>query len=293
VLVAAALTACGQHPGVHEDGLTVATAPAGAVGEPGTESTPAGVTDGFTEGVRTSFDSAGDPGNPGRGSGSSRSSAEPGTSAVRGQGSVARGGSGDGGGGTGDGSRGNGSRGGDGSGEDVGVALPAGASTRSVRIGEGQGVVEDLTGDGVPDTGSLVVMLRGDGPLYTCPLWGRGYFSSSFGAYRPGPPAHAHAGNDIVAPYGTPILAPFDGRAEVVTSGPGGLGVKVFGADGYVYNAHLSAYGNLGDVEVGDVIGFVGNTGNAQFTVPHDHFEWHPGGGPAVDPFPYLNEVCA
>jgi murein DD-endopeptidase MepM/ murein hydrolase activator NlpD len=173
------------------------------------------------------------------------------------------------------------------------VALPAGASTRSVRIGEGQGVVQDLTRDGVPDTGSLVVVLRGDGPLYTCPLWGRGYYSSSFGAYRPGPPAHAHAGNDIVAPYGTPILAPFDGRAEVVTSALGGLGVKVFGTDGYVYNAHLSAYGNLGDVKVGDVIGFVGNSGNAQFTVPHDHFEWHPGDGPAVDPFPYLNEVCA
>jgi murein DD-endopeptidase MepM/ murein hydrolase activator NlpD len=173
------------------------------------------------------------------------------------------------------------------------VALPAGASTRSVRIGEGQGVVQDLTGDGVPDTGSLVVMLRDDGPLHACPLWGRGYYSSSFGAYRPGPPAHAHAGNDIVAPYGTPILAPFDGRATAVTSSLGGLGVKVFGVDGYVYNAHLSAYGNLGDVSVGDVIGFVGNTGNAQFSVPHDHFEWHPAGGPAVDPFPYLNEVCA
>jgi murein DD-endopeptidase MepM/ murein hydrolase activator NlpD len=153
-------------------------------------------------------------------------------------------------------------------------------------------VVEDVNGDRVPDTGSLVILIRGDGPLHTCPLWGRGYYNSSFGAFRPGPPIHPHTGNDIVAPYGTPIVAPFDGRAVGVTSALGGLGVRVFGPDGYVYNAHLSAYGKLGDVKVGDVIGFVGSSGNAQLSVPHNHFEWHPRGGPAVDPFPYLNEVC-
>jgi murein DD-endopeptidase MepM/ murein hydrolase activator NlpD len=57
-----------------------------------------------------------------------------------------------------------------------------------------------------------------------------------------------------------------------------------------VYNAHLSSYGELGDVQVGDVIGYVGNTGDA--LGPHDHFEWHPGGGTAVDPYPHLIAVC-
>jgi murein DD-endopeptidase MepM/ murein hydrolase activator NlpD len=61
----------------------------------------------------------------------------------------------------------------------------------------------------------------------------------------------------------------------------GGLAVDVYGADGHVYNAHLSAYGKLGDVKTGDVIGYVGSTGG-----PHDYFEWHPGNGPAVDPTP-------
>ena len=101
-----------------------------------------------------------------------------------------------------------------------------------------------------------------------------------------------HQGNDIFAPLGTEIVAPFDGVAVDARNRLGGLAVKVIGEFGYVYNAHLSRYGKLGPVETGDVIGYVGTTGNARGTSPHDHFEWHPGGGPAVDPNPFLLLVC-
>ena len=43
-------------------------------------------------------------------------------------------------------------------------------------------------------------------------------------------------------------------------------------------------------VGIGQTIGYVGMTGNA--TAPHNHFEWHPSDGAAVDPFTYLLAVC-
>ncbi len=53
---------------------------------------------------------------------------------------------------------------------------------------------------------------------------------------------------------------------------------------------HLSSFAAWGEVEEGDVVGYVGITGNA--SSPHVHFEWHPDGGAAVDPYHQLNEVC-
>ena len=129
-------------------------------------------------------------------------------------------------------------------------------------------------------------------PLQRCPVAGTVSIADNFGIIRemPGTPRHVHQGNDITAPTGTPIVAPFDGNAVASSSDLGGMSVKVYGAGGYVYNAHLSAYGKLGAVRVGEVVGYVGITGNA--TAPHNHFEWHPGDGAAVDPFTYLAAVC-
>jgi murein DD-endopeptidase MepM/ murein hydrolase activator NlpD len=148
---------------------------------------------------------------------------------------------------------------------------------------------------------------RGLDPLRICPVQGRGYFSDDFGAPRYSGGFHHHAGNDMFAQVGTPIVAPFDGTAIATPNGLGGNAVTVYGLQGYVYNAHLSAYGNLGAVKMGTVVGYVGNTGDAMGGPYHDHFEWHPATlpgrpwvspfglgevGGAVDPYPYLEAVC-
>src|SRR5438094_4993972 len=64
-------------------------------------------------------------------------------------------------------------------------------------------------------------------------------------------------------PICSPIVAPFDGYATTGRSKLGGLEVRVFGADGYIYDAHLSRLGSLGYVNAGDVVGYVGSTGDA------------------------------
>jgi peptidoglycan LD-endopeptidase LytH len=132
-----------------------------------------------------------------------------------------------------------------------------------------------------------------DGPFYWCPVDPPRSYVDDFGAPRVG---HTHQGNDIFAPAGTPIRAPFAGRAEEGYDGLGGIVVHVYAsvnAD-YVYNAHLIRHAGVDgqQVQPGDIIGFVGNTGNAAGTPSHDHFEYHPGGGSAVSPYIYLNEVC-
>jgi murein DD-endopeptidase MepM/ murein hydrolase activator NlpD len=131
-------------------------------------------------------------------------------------------------------------------------------------------------------------------PFAVCPVDGPVAIADDFGIMVHHPKNqggdHIHQGNDMMAAMGTPIVAPFDGVAVDARNHIGGQAVKVMGEFGYVYNAHLSAYGELGPVETGDVIGYVGATGNAGG--PHDHFEWHPDNGDAVDPHAFLLLVC-
>jgi murein DD-endopeptidase MepM/ murein hydrolase activator NlpD len=130
-------------------------------------------------------------------------------------------------------------------------------------------------------------------PFAVCPVGGSIAIADNFGDLRRDPKGgtHSHQGDDITAASGSPILAPFDGEATVSHSRLGGLGVYVHGEFGFVYNAHLSRLGTLGPVEAGDVIGYVGSTGHS--SGPHDHFEWHPENGSAVDPYQYLMLVCS
>jgi murein DD-endopeptidase MepM/ murein hydrolase activator NlpD len=127
-------------------------------------------------------------------------------------------------------------------------------------------------------------------PFVVCPVDRPREYTDDFGASRYVGGYHTHTANDITAPSGTKVRAPFDGRAEESYNGLGGLTVKVYGRLGYAVHAHLLKVGKLGKVRAGDVVGYVGQTGDAMN--PHDHFEWHPGGGDAVSPFRFLNAVC-
>lgn len=134
---------------------------------------------------------------------------------------------------------------------------------------------------------------RKQGPLFeVCPVDGPRRYVDDFGDARWFGGYHPHQGIDVFAERGSPIRAPFAGRAEESTSAAGGLGVYVYGKRGFVFNAHLERLGKLGKVKAGTVVGYVGNSGDARGSSTHDHFEWHPGGGPAVSSFKLLNAAC-
>jgi murein DD-endopeptidase MepM/ murein hydrolase activator NlpD len=130
------------------------------------------------------------------------------------------------------------------------------------------------------------------GIFRVCPVDEPHYIHNDFGEIVTveGVEPHVHMGSDIEAPTWTPIRAPFDGYAWGSSSPLGGYQVRVRGDRGYVFNAHLIDYGDLGWVRAGTIVGYVGATGDS--TAPHDHFEWHPWDGGAVDPFYLLSLAC-
>ena len=96
----------------------------------------------------------------------------------------------------------------------------------------------------------------------------------------------------MMASSGVPLVAVESGRVLFKTNRLGGNAVWLTGNSGTkYYYAHLSAWaGSSRTVSRGETIGYVGSTGNA--TVPHLHFEVHPGGGAAVNPYPYVRRAC-
>ena len=106
----------------------------------------------------------------------------------------------------------------------------------------------------------------------------------------------SHEGIDIFAPRGTPLIAITDGR--ISSTGDRGLGGKqVWLRDGLLgktlYYAHLDSI-NVKEgqrVQLGDTIGFVGNTGNAETTEPHLHFGIYKGSTGPVNPYPYVKQT--
>ncbi len=166
------------------------------------------------------------------------------------------------------------------------------ADVRGGALQQSMATVERFVGNAFPGVTVTAETPVISGVFHVCPVDQPHSYTDDFGAPRWAGGYHPHQGNDIFAPEGTPIRAPFDGLTVETPNPLGGLAVTVYGEAGYVYNAHLSEYGTVGDVTTGTIIGYVGNSGDAINSAPHDHFEWHPGNGAAVDPFPYLNAVC-
>lgn len=129
-----------------------------------------------------------------------------------------------------------------------------------------------------------------------CPINGFTTFTDTWGAPRSG--GRTHQGVDMLAARGTPTVAIESGTIRRLGSGGlGGITIWLTGQSGdEYYYAHLDDWApglSVGQaVGVGELIGFVGSTGNASYSVPHLHFELHPGGGSAVNPYPLVKGLC-
>jgi murein DD-endopeptidase MepM/ murein hydrolase activator NlpD len=127
--------------------------------------------------------------------------------------------------------------------------------------------------------------------VWECPVPGAS-FVNDYAYVRPD--GWRHDGVDLFAGTGTPIVAPVGGTVELYPNPAGGKALELYGLDGNrYYFAHLDDYGDVGEVDAGTVIGYVGNTGDARATSPHLHFEIHPGwGDESVNPYPSLVAAC-
>ena len=126
------------------------------------------------------------------------------------------------------------------------------------------------------------------------PMIGKCSFVDSWHAPRG---SRLHEGVDIIGARGLPLVAVKDGViTKLVTNQTlSGNAIRLTIADGtYFYYAHLDAFAEgitVGtQVAAGQVIGYNGSTGT---TTPHLHFEVHPGGGAAVNPYPFVKAVDA
>jgi murein DD-endopeptidase MepM/ murein hydrolase activator NlpD len=135
---------------------------------------------------------------------------------------------------------------------------------------------------------------------YIFPVVGDVGYGDSYGFSRPDAPGGWHHGDDLFAAIGAPVVAVADGTlSKVGWERLGGWRLWVYDSagDGFYY-AHLSGYTPLAlhrtHVKAGQVLGFVGDTGDADGGASHLHFEIHPaslaslGENGAVDPTTYL-----
>lgn len=181
---------------------------------------------------------------------------------------------------------------------DGGVAAPryaelaapeAGVSELFVRLPADGDYVVELEPPGV-GLYRLALELRAPLPF---PVAGYDHtaIKSFFGASRESG-KRRHEGVDIFVPRRTPVVAVADGQVGLHVEGRGGIAVVLSIPGISYYYAHLerTAVGDGQRVRIGDVLGYVGSTGNAQGSDPHLHFGVYEFGKGAVDPMPLLEE---
>jgi hypothetical protein len=140
------------------------------------------------------------------------------------------------------------------------------------------------------------------------PVLGPTTYADDFGAARAG---GAHQGIDMIAPKRALALAAEPGKVKFWThSATAGCMLYLYGASGTTYyyihlnndltkqddnrgtciagTAYAKGLKNGAKVGAGQVVGYVGDSGDADGAHPHLHFELHPSGGKAVDPYPWL-----
>jgi murein DD-endopeptidase MepM/ murein hydrolase activator NlpD len=171
--------------------------------------------------------------------------------------------------------------------EQISAQLDALAATRPARDASrslprasrsAQGLAQRVRGAALPTS-------------FVCPIDGPVAFSDDFGTPRGG--GRRHMGNDLLNPRGTPNVAVVTGTIETRPWAGGGITIFLDGDDGntYVYMHLQRIVGAVPRrVTQGEVIGETGNTGHS-FGY-HTHFEYHPGGGDAVSPYPLLSAAC-
>ena len=125
---------------------------------------------------------------------------------------------------------------------------------------------------------------------WVCPVGARIKFRDSWGERRSG--GRQHEGVDLVGFRHDPILAPVDGVVIRRWDTLGGRSFDLVAANGdYYFGTHMGRFGAVGEVRAGEVIGYMGDDGNAKGV--HLHFEYHPGGGHnPVNPYPIVDAHC-
>ena len=162
----------------------------------------------------------------------------------------------------------------------------AAAAAEAARIRALQAASKPPNGSEATSGSAGRIIANPGGGGFQCPVSGSAY-SDSYGPNGGG----FHYGIDMFAPTGTPLVAVMAGTLSMMPmDGAGGNEAYLSASDGNVYfYAHLSQYaGGPRTVAQGEIIGYVGSTGNA--SAPHLHFEIRLGGanGSRVDPYPTL-----